>query len=61
VIALIVAGISWTIFDRCHDHPSSATSAFGYIALLVGVPAGLLGLLTGLMGIILFVKWVWVT
>jgi hypothetical protein len=60
-VTLVVAVISWSIFDRCHDDQSSATSAFGYIALLVAVPAGLLALLTGVMGIILFVKWVWVS
>jgi hypothetical protein len=59
VVTLVVAVISWVIFARCHDHQSSATSALGYIALLFTVPAALVGVLTGLMGIVLFVKWVW--
>src|SRR5580692_10113985 len=59
VVTLEVAVISWVIFARCHDHQSSATSALGYIALLFTVPAALVGVLTGLMGIVLFVKWVW--
>lgn len=60
VVALAVTYASWIIFDRCHDDPNSATGAFGYIALIfVAIPAGLIGFLVGLMGIVLFVKWVW--
>ncbi len=60
VVALAVTYASWIIFDRCHDDPNSATGAFGYVALIfVAIPAGLIGMLVGLMGIVLFVKWVW--
>ncbi len=58
-VTLVVAAISWFIFTRSHANHSSAVSAFGYLALLVGVPCGLAGGFTGLIGIILFVKWVW--
>lgn len=53
VVTLIAGGICSVAFD-----PEGNTSA-GCLALLVAIPSGLIAAGTGIMGVILFVKWVW--
>lgn len=54
VVAAIFGGICSVSFD-------GNKSGTGCFALLVAVPAGLIGAATGVMGVILFIKWVWVS
>lgn len=54
--AFIVAAISGGICSVSFDKDKNGA---GCLALLVAVPSGLISLGTAIMGVILFVKWVW--
>jgi hypothetical protein len=54
-----VAAACWVFFSFHYDHKSTAMRALAWLALAASIPVGLIGGLTGLMGIVLFVKWVW--
>jgi len=54
-----VAVACWAIFSLYYNRKSMAERAFAWLALAASIPVGLIGGIAGLMGIVLFVKWVW--
>jgi len=58
-VAWIVTAIAATIAHFALDSDNSGTTAAGCLVALAAFLAGLVGLASGIMGIILFVKWVW--
>jgi hypothetical protein len=49
----------WVIFSLHYDQRSTARRSFAWLAFVVSIPAALIGGISALMGLILFVKWVW--
>jgi hypothetical protein len=52
VVTFIAGGISTVSYDNKKE-------SAGCLALLVAIPSGPIAAGTGIMGVILFVKWVW--
>jgi hypothetical protein len=52
VVTLIAGGICSVSYENKKD-------GAGCLALLVAIPSGLIAAGTGIMGVVLFVKWIW--
>jgi hypothetical protein len=59
LLASTIAVGCWVIFSLYYDQKSAAKRSFAWVAFAASIPAALIGGITGLTGLILFVKWVW--
>jgi hypothetical protein len=56
---MIAGAIVSVVFDGAKKESSAGEGLMGCVALLVVIPSGLAAAVMGVIGIILFVKWVW--